>query len=93
LPNKNSQVNNNDVAEPSDNKRKRAIRSKSSQPTRKSPRKKGGILNIAVNKIIEINDDDDDIPQKSDTSLMDIESDYHTQNNNMYEEEEDNISN
>ncbi|CAB4494078.1 unnamed protein product [Rhizophagus irregularis] len=89
LPNKNSQVNNNDVAEPSDNKRKGSIRGKGSQPIRKSPRKKGGILNIAVNKIIEINDDDD-IPQKSDTSLMDTESDYHTQNDDdMHEEEED----
>ncbi|PKY61737.1 hypothetical protein RhiirA4_523476 [Rhizophagus irregularis] len=95
LPNKNSQVNNNDVAEPSDNKKRRAIRGKGSQPIRKSPRKKGGILNIAVNKIIEINDDDDDIPQKSDTSLMDTESDYHTQNDDdMHEEEEeDDISN
>lgn len=57
-------------------KRGKKQKNESSVPIRKSPRKRGGILNIATDKIIEI---DDEEPQKSD-SFMDTESDYQTQN-------------
>jgi len=73
---------NNDNAVSQDNKRgtrgKRGRKSKGG-PVRKSPRKKGGILNIAVDKVTE-----SDNQQKSD-SFMDTESDYQT-----HEEEETN---
>jgi hypothetical protein len=59
---------------------KKSNKNSKKQPSlRKSSRKKGGILDIAVSKVIEINDDDDP-PQKSDHSFMDTESDYQTQN-------------
>ncbi|GBC07355.1 hypothetical protein RclHR1_07400002 [Rhizophagus clarus] len=98
------QDSNDNTAEILDNKKstwgKKATRSKRSSKNseskpffRKSPHKRGGILDIAVNKIIEINDDDD-ILQKSDTSFMDIESDYHTQNDDkMRDDNDDDASN
>ena len=73
---------NNDNAVSQDNKRKtRKKRGQKSKdgPVRKSSRKKRGILNIAVNKVTESDDQ-----QKSD-SFMDTESDYQT-----HEEEETN---
>ena len=88
LPNEDLQQNNNEeciVIESLDDKkntRSKRTRGRKNQknnpPLRKSPRKKGGILDIAVSKIIEI--DDDDVPQKSDTSFMDTKSDYQIQN-------------
>ena len=73
---------NNDNAVSQDNKRetcgKRGQKLKGG-PVRKSLRKKGGILNIAVNKVTESDDQ-----QKSD-SFIDTESDYQT-----HEEEETN---
>jgi hypothetical protein len=56
--------------------------SKISNPfTKKSPRKKGGILNIAIEKIIEILSEDDNMQVdefwlNKNNSLMDTESDY-----------------
>jgi hypothetical protein len=49
-------------------------------------------LDIAVNKIIEINDDDDEVTQKSD-SFMDTESDYQTQNEDGMNDDDDDVSN
>jgi hypothetical protein len=67
-------------------------------PTRKSPRKKG-IMNIAVEKIIEIPSDDDDnqvdetqFNIKKEESFMDTESDYNTQNEEMPDVNSDNFS-
>ena len=78
--------NNNNVIESPNNKRrtrgKRGRKSKGG-PVRKSPRRKG-ILNIAVDKVVESDDQ-----QKSD-SFMDTESDYQTQND---EETNDDASN
>jgi len=58
-------------------------------PTRKSPRKKGGILNIAVEKIIEIPSEKDNMQVdetqlKKTDSFMDTESDYNMQNEEIY---------
>ncbi|GES86169.1 hypothetical protein RCL_jg18300.t1 [Rhizophagus clarus] len=97
------QDSNDNTAEILDNKKstqgKKATRSKRSSknseskpPLRKSPRKRGGILDIAVNKIIEINDNDD-ISQKSDTSFIDTEFNYHIQNNDEMHDEDDDASN
>lgn len=60
---------------------------KTSEPTRKSPRKgKGsGILKIAVKKVV---DDEEESEQLKSDSLMDTESDYQTQNEEEEEEEE-----
>ncbi|GES98085.1 hypothetical protein RCL_jg16348.t1 [Rhizophagus clarus] len=103
-PVENEQDSNDNTAKILDNKKstrgKKATRSKRSSKNseskpqlRKSPLKRGGILDIAVNKIIEINDDDN-IPQKSDTSFMDTESDYHTQNDDeMRDDDDDDASN
>lgn len=86
LSNENSEIDESNMAESSDNTRKkRGSRSKGNQPTRKSPRNKEGILGIAVNKIIEI-DDDDDMQQKSD-SQMDTESDYHQNDDDVDEDD------
>ncbi|PKY47883.1 hypothetical protein RhiirA4_445092 [Rhizophagus irregularis] len=62
----------------------------SNPPTRKSPRKKGGILNIAVEKIIEIPSDEDNIDNtQTDESRMDTESDYNTQNEELLNNDDD----
>jgi hypothetical protein len=88
-------LNNEQDIEPTEKKGKRGARSKRGQkskatPTRTSPRKKGGILSIAVNKVVDNDDDDDDdAHSKKSESLMDTESDYHTQNEEMNDNFED----
>ena len=68
-----------------------------SKPTRKSPRK-GGILNIAVEKIIKIPSEEDIDMQVDETQLkksdsfMDTESDYNTQNEEIRDGSSDNFS-
>ncbi len=89
-------LNNEQDIEPVEKKGKRGAKSKRGRkskatPTRTSPRKKGGILNMAVNKVAndDDNDDDDDTHSKKSESLMDTESDYHTQNEEMNDNFED----
>ena len=89
IPSDNLQTDTNE--KPTRSKRN-SKNSKISTPIRKSPRRKGGILDIAVNKVITINDDDE-TPQKSDHSFMDTESDYHTQTEEMHDDDNDDDSN
>ncbi|GET03148.1 carbohydrate-binding module family 13 protein [Rhizophagus clarus] len=68
---------------------KRSGKTKSAKALiRKSPRKKGAIMNIVMEKIIEIpSADEDEIQEetklKKSESFMDTESDYHTQTEEM----------
>jgi hypothetical protein len=70
--------------------RKAKASTSTSNPTRRSPRNKGGILNMAVNKITDDDDgmqlDDAQIKNSESFSTMDTESDYNTQNEEIPDE-------
>ena len=67
----------------------------SKPPTRKSPRKKGGILGIAVEKVVLSDDDDMQVDENQLTktesfNTMDTESDYNTQTDQNDETQNEN---